>query len=135
MQKQVKQEHPKWVHVSNRGFGCVLKPRSVMSRCVLHFKNKEEKIMYVLRETLSNQYYCKDHNKIIVFPNQQLASQFLNTFANYAMTMAMQNMISNPGAIIEIQQILSSTIIEEKPKDDSLNFVTIEDILREKGVY
>jgi hypothetical protein len=90
---------------------------------------------YVIRDTFSNQYYCKDHNKIIVFPTPQLASQFLKAFADYAMTMGVQDMMSNPRIIIEIQYILSSTIIEEKPEDNSLNFVTIEDILKEKGIH
>lgn len=90
---------------------------------------------YVLREQINNQYYCKDHNKIIVFPNEQLAAQFIQSFANYAMTNAMQYMMENPGMIMEVQQVLNATTIEEKPKDNSLNFISIEDILREKGVY
>lgn len=90
---------------------------------------------YVLREQINNQYYCKDHTKIITFPNEQLASQFVNSFAQYAMTMGMQQIMNNPGLIMEVQQTLSSTTIEEKPKDETLSFITIEDILKEKGVY
>lgn len=90
---------------------------------------------YVLREQINNQYYCKDHTKIITFPNEQLASQFVNSFGNYAMTMALSQMMDNPGLIMEVQQALSATTIEEKPKDETLSFITIEDILREKGVY
>ena len=90
---------------------------------------------FVLREQINNQYYCKDHSKIIVFPNEQIASQFLEVFANYAMANAMQNMMSNPSLIMEVQQKLASTTIEEKPQDNTLNYILLEDIMREKGVY
>lgn len=90
---------------------------------------------YVLREQINNQYYCKDHNKIIVFPNEQIAADFVNAFAQYAMTQAMQFMMEDPGLIMEVQQTLQSTKIEEQPKGDNITFITYEEILREKGVY
>lgn len=89
---------------------------------------------FVLREQINNQYYCKDHTKIITFPNEQMASQFVNSFANYAMAMGMARMMSNPGLLMEVQQVIHSTTIEEKPKDYKGEYITIEEILREKGV-
>ena len=90
---------------------------------------------YVLREQLNNQYYCKNHNKIIVFPNEQIAADFVNAFAQYAMAQAMQFMMEDPRLIIEVQQTLQSTKIEGQPKENNLEFITYEEILREKGVY
>lgn len=90
---------------------------------------------YVLRETINNQYYCKDHTKIIVFDSQEKANLFLNAFAQYAMTNAMTTMMSeDPINIMEVQQVLHSTIIEEKPSDETINFISFEDIMKEKGV-
>ena len=90
---------------------------------------------YVLREQRNNQYYCKDHSKIITFNSQEKANQFLNAFAQYAMAEGMQFMMSDPGMLMEVQSTLQSTIIEEKPKDETLKFISYDDILKEKGAY
>ena len=89
---------------------------------------------FVLRAQSNNQYYCKNHNKIIIFPNQEIASQFVQTFANYAMGQAMPMAFEDPGLLIEVQQVIHSTTIEEKPEDYKGEYITIEEILREKGV-
>ena len=89
---------------------------------------------YVLRERVNNKYYCKDHNKIIEFNDIQDAHNFLAVFGQYAMTMAMQYMMSDPGIISEVQQVLNATTVDEKPNCDC-EFITYEDILKNKGVY
>ena len=89
---------------------------------------------YVLRETIGNSYFCKEHNKIIEFENPQLAQNFLNGFGQYAMAQAMPIVMQDPGIIMNVQQVLQSTIIEEKPENCSCEFITYEQILRDKGI-
>lgn len=84
---------------------------------------------YVLRERVNNQYYCKDHNKIIEFDTIDEARNFLNQFTNIAVTIAMgQVMMGNPGLINEVQQVCQSTTIDEKPECNCefINFKNIK---------
>ena len=72
---------------------------------------------YVLRERVNNRYYCKDHNKIIEFDTIDEAREFLNGFFNYSMAEGMNYaMHGNPAIIGEIQQVIQSTTIDEKPE-------------------
>lgn len=87
---------------------------------------------YVLRERVNNRYYCKDHDKIIEFSDIQTAHNFLAGFSQYAMTMAMQ---TNPFMIGEIQSLINSTTVDEKPNSGFCEYITYEDILKSKGVY
>ena len=90
---------------------------------------------YVLRERVNNRYYCKDHNKIIEFNDIQTAHNFLNAFSQYAMSMAMTLLMQtqDPGIIAEVQQVLQSTTIDEKPDSEFSEFINYDDILRSKG--
>jgi hypothetical protein len=88
---------------------------------------------YVLRERVNNRYYCKDHNKIIEFDDPQTAHNFLATFGQYAMMMAMSMIKQDPGIILEVQQILNATTIDEKPDCNTVEFITYNDILKSKG--
>ena len=83
---------------------------------------------YVLRERVNNRYYCKDHNKIIEFDTIDEARYFLNGFFEYAMARAM-NMIQDegPGIIGEVQQVIQSTTIDEKPICEC-GFINFKDI-------
>lgn len=91
---------------------------------------------YVLRERVNNRYYCKDHNKIIEFDDIRDAHNFLNAFGQYAMTMGMeQAMHYDLSFFAEIQQVLNSTTIDEKPDSYIGEFINYKDILKEKGVY
>lgn len=86
---------------------------------------------YVLRENIYNRYYCKDHNKIIEFDTINEAQNFLNQFANVAMAMGMQyTMSGNPMIINEIQQVVQSTKIEERPTNCTCEFINYKDIRR-----
>ena len=90
---------------------------------------------YVLRERVNNQYYCKDHNKIIEFNNIREAHDFLNAFGQYAMSKAMEiAMRGNPGIIADVQQLLQSTTVDEKP-NCNCEFISYNEILKQKGFY
>lgn len=82
---------------------------------------------YVLRERVHNRYYCKDHNKIIEFNNTQDAHNFLASFGQYVMIMAMQYAMSDPSILGDVQQVLNSTTVDEKPNCDC-EFVKYEDL-------
>ena len=70
---------------------------------------------YVLRERVKNRYYCKDHNKIIEFDTLDEARNFLTQFEQIAMTIAMGQIMMNPGILQEVQQVCQSTTIDKKP--------------------
>ena len=90
---------------------------------------------YVLRERVNNRYYCKDHNKIIEFEDIRDAHDFLNGFGQYAMTRAMEKAIEgNPGIVMEVQQLLQSTTIDEKPDSGKCEFISYNEILKQKGL-
>lgn len=85
---------------------------------------------YVLRERVYNRYYCKDHNKIIEFDTIDEARNFLGQFEQYAIAMAMsQMMMGNSGLISEVQQVCQSTTIDEKP-NCNCEFINFKDIKR-----
>lgn len=85
---------------------------------------------YVLRERVNNRYYCKDHNKIIEFNDAQTAHNFLAAFSQYAMAMAMN---TDPFMIGEIQTVINSTTVDEKPASGICEYINYNDILRSKG--
>ena len=86
---------------------------------------------YVLRERTQNRYYCKDHNKIIEFNSIDEARNFLSQFEQYAMTIAISQMMKgNSGLISEVQQICQSTTIDEKPLSCICEFINYKDIQR-----
>lgn len=85
---------------------------------------------YVLRERVYNRYYCKDHNKIIEFDTIDEARNFLSQFEQYAMAIAMsQIMMGNSELISEVQQVCQSTTIDEKP-NCNCEFINFKDIKR-----
>ena len=88
---------------------------------------------YVLRERVTDHYYCKDHNKIIEFDDIQTARNFLAAFGQYAMAMAMPMVLQDPGLIAEVQQVIQSTTIDEKPNSGVVEYINYNDILRSKG--
>ena len=85
---------------------------------------------YVLREQAQNRYYCKDHYKVIEFDTMNEARDFLNNFANFAMAygigMAMRGGIASD--ISEIQQVIQSTIIEEKPNCNTMESINWKEV-------
>ena len=87
---------------------------------------------YVLRERVKNRYYCKDHYNVIEFDTIDEAREFLNNFANFAMTygigMAMQGGIAADLGII--QQIIQSTTIDEKPNCNTIEFINWKEVQR-----
>jgi hypothetical protein len=85
---------------------------------------------YVLRERIQNRYYCKDHNKIIEFDTINEARNFLSQFEQYAMAMAISQMMTRNHSFLinDVQQVCQSTTIDEKPENCTCVFINYKNI-------
>jgi hypothetical protein len=85
---------------------------------------------YVLREQVQNRYYHKD-GKIIEFDTKDEATTFLQNFARRANVLALASTVQgNPVNIFDVQQVIQSTVVEEKLKECTCGFINFKDIDR-----
>ena len=78
--------------------------------------------MFIIKDTIKNIYFMKEHKKVIVFDNDRDAYNFIEAFFNFAM---METMSTNPFEVINIMQEKQFITVEELPQDfksETINF-------------
>ena len=83
--------------------------------------------MYIIRSLIHNQYFCKNHNEVIVFDNQNDINFFLQNFQQYCMMWATQD-LSVAFEVMELMQNISIVPLREKYE---FKIVYLSDIKKE----
>ena len=90
-------------------------------------------MQFIIEQTNLGKYFCKDHEKVIVFDSEQDAYAFANEFYQFAPAMAMSMMFENPSIMGEVIDSAQKWKVIELPENFEAKTINYDEIRRERG--